>query len=64
MITVTPDRVIIRHQCPLCCTAHRNGGRRLCDACYRKAFALDVLGALAAVACVAAIGLALYSWGP
>lgn len=45
-VTVTPNRITIAHQCPLCCTKHYNGSRRLCDDCYRKAFALDLLGAL------------------
>jgi len=35
----------LAHQCPLCCAKHYNGSRRLCDACYRKAFALDLLQA-------------------
>ena len=54
-----PDRIIIRNQCPLCCTAHRNGRARLCDSCNRLAFAVDLLGALACFACVAFVGAVL-----
>lgn len=56
-----PNRIIIRNQCPLCCTAHSNGRARLCDSCERKAFAVDLLGALACFACVALIGAVLLS---
>lgn len=54
------DSIIIRHQCPLCCTAHRNGRSRLCNACNRKAIAVDILGVLAAFACVAFVAALLY----
>ena len=40
-------KITLAHQCPLCCTKHYNGHRRLCDACHRKAFAVDLLGAIA-----------------
>lgn len=52
-VTVTTDRITIRHQCPLCCAPHYNGRHRLCDACNRKAFAVDLLGALAVLASAA-----------
>jgi len=58
-ITVTPNRISIAHQCPLCCVKHYNGHRRLCDSCNRKAFAVDLLGAVAVFACVAFIGAAI-----
>lgn len=53
------NRIPIAHQCPLCCVKHYNGHRRLCDSCNRKAFAVDLLGALAVFACVAFIGVAV-----
>lgn len=55
------DHLTIRHQCPLCCTAHHNGERRLCDSCYRKAFAIDLLGALAVLGCSALIAAAIFA---
>lgn len=58
-VTVTPNRITIAHQCPLCCTKHYNGNRRLCDACNRKAFAVDLLGAVAVLASAAFVAGAL-----
>jgi hypothetical protein len=56
------DRIIIRNQCPLCCTAHRNGRARLCDRCTLKAWAVNALGVLAAFGFVAFVAGALYLW--
>ena len=52
-VTTTANQITIRHQCPLCCIAHRNGRHRLCDSCGRKALAVDILGAVAALSAAA-----------
>ncbi len=49
-----------RHQCPFCQRAHTGQPRNLCPRCTVYAWAVDILGVVAAFACVAIIAAALY----
>lgn len=49
-----------RHQCPFCQRAHTGQPRNLCPRCTAYAWAVDILGVIAAFACVAIIAAALY----
>jgi len=49
-----------RHQCPLCQRVHTGQPRNLCPRCTVYAWAVDILGVIAAFACVAIIAAALY----